>query len=657
ALTWVHDNRNAFDNPITTVNLSLGTDWNANTLPQWATLEDELRQLASDGIFVSVAAGNSFLVYNAPGLSYPAVSQYVTPVASVDSSGNLSRFSQRHNRVLAAPGERIMSTLPDHFYGGDGNKNDWGATSGTSMAAPYVAGASVLVREAMQNLGFTQITQKTIYDLFHSTADTIFDAATNANYKRLNLGRALETLVGADDYASSEELAGSLGSLQTTMHVGGTIGRLNDADFFRFTAASTGVATLSLTGPEHLAAAWKHVGAGRIEGNKLVLDVVAGQTYTVGIEGGGAAIGKYQADLALKATPPAANSGVSIVGNTAQIVGTAGNDTFEWRGGPEAAIVVNGVSYSLAGIASIQISGRGGEDSLTLIGSAATETAVLRPGRVDFAGGGVRLSGEEVERIRVIGGGSDRALLYDSAGNDLLEARPQMVHQSGAEFDHVVEGFGAVSAVAFAGGNDTARLYDSAGNDTLEGGPTSVTLRGTGFKNEARGFEQVFAYATAGNDRASLRDSQGSDTLDADPNFAWLRGSGFSIRAEGFASVTVLSTSEGTDLARLAGSAGSDEFTILGGTRQLISGNTQIRTDGFQTVAFDGRGGDDSLEFFTASDHSLLSARRDSGAIADALFATEFTNVESVLASVRQSHRLAEDLQAVDFFYRRVGRR
>ena len=34
ALRWVHNNRNAFDNPITTVNLSLGTDWNASTLPQ-----------------------------------------------------------------------------------------------------------------------------------------------------------------------------------------------------------------------------------------------------------------------------------------------------------------------------------------------------------------------------------------------------------------------------------------------------------------------------------------------------------------------------------------------------------------------------------------------------------------------------------------------
>ena len=35
ALKWVHENRNSFANPITTVNLSLGSAWNSNTVPSW----------------------------------------------------------------------------------------------------------------------------------------------------------------------------------------------------------------------------------------------------------------------------------------------------------------------------------------------------------------------------------------------------------------------------------------------------------------------------------------------------------------------------------------------------------------------------------------------------------------------------------------------
>ena len=82
ALEWVHTNRNAFANPITAVNLSLGTAWNAATVPSWAMLEDEFAQLKADGIFIAVSAGNSFTSYNTPGLSYPAASSNVVPVMS-----------------------------------------------------------------------------------------------------------------------------------------------------------------------------------------------------------------------------------------------------------------------------------------------------------------------------------------------------------------------------------------------------------------------------------------------------------------------------------------------------------------------------------------------------------------------------------------------
>jgi subtilisin family serine protease len=72
ALQWVHDHRDAFRYPITTVNMSLGASWNGSSPPAWAMLEDELAQLTQDGIFIAAAAGNSFASYQAPGLAYPA---------------------------------------------------------------------------------------------------------------------------------------------------------------------------------------------------------------------------------------------------------------------------------------------------------------------------------------------------------------------------------------------------------------------------------------------------------------------------------------------------------------------------------------------------------------------------------------------------------
>lgn len=306
ALRWVHTNRNSFTNPITAVNLSLGTAYNAATIPGWAMLEEEFAQLEADGIFVAVSAGNGFSNYKTAGLSYPAASPYVVPVMSVDDTGSLSYFSQRQSRAIAAPGRSIRSTVPDYVGNQNGKTDDWANYSGTSMASPYVAGASVLVREAMQFVGMSGITQDMIYDHMMATADEIFDTATNQYFKRLNVSAALDALIPDDDFGSTVATAQALGRISGDLSVEGLIGKRSDVDYFTFTAAASGRVTLDVTATQYLKPSFTIVGATAQGGDgSWTFDVVAGQTYSFAVSGEeGSGIGNFRVELSLSSVSP-----------------------------------------------------------------------------------------------------------------------------------------------------------------------------------------------------------------------------------------------------------------------------------------------------------------------------------------------------------------
>ncbi|MFN6537120.1 MAG: S8 family peptidase [Nostoc sp. EkiNYC01] len=161
--------RYAVDNGADVINLSLGGAYSNRTL------ESAINYASSKGVVVVMAAGND----GDSSPDYPAryASKSGIAVGAVDRNNNMADFSNRSGTsqisYVTAPGVNVYSSVPN---------NQYDTYSGTSMAAPHVAGVVALMLSANPNLTDAQVRQIVTETAGNSTQNTSF----NLNISNVN---------------------------------------------------------------------------------------------------------------------------------------------------------------------------------------------------------------------------------------------------------------------------------------------------------------------------------------------------------------------------------------------------------------------------------------------------------------------------------------
>lgn len=171
AVDWVTGRKLASPATPMVANMSLGGGY-------YAPVNTAVTNSASAGVVYAISAGNDS---GADACTKsPASTPIALTVASSTSSDARSSFSNIGTCVdIFAPGSSIRSTLPN---------NTTGVYSGTSMAAPHVAGVAALVLDATPSATVAQV-NAAIVD--NATANVITSAGTGSP------NRLLYSLIGA----------------------------------------------------------------------------------------------------------------------------------------------------------------------------------------------------------------------------------------------------------------------------------------------------------------------------------------------------------------------------------------------------------------------------------------------------------------------------
>ncbi len=169
-----------------------GGEYNSTNCP---TLFDGALSAANEQNITNVfASGNN---YYSNGVSYPACSPFSIAVGASTKQDTLALFTNRGELLdILAPGDKIISTIPG---------NNYGEKSGTSISAPFVSGAVVLIaqKQKLQNL---TLSPAQIEQLLKETAEKSIEGVPRLDVYRAVSGAGQNSINASPPIFTSTEI-------------------------------------------------------------------------------------------------------------------------------------------------------------------------------------------------------------------------------------------------------------------------------------------------------------------------------------------------------------------------------------------------------------------------------------------------------------------
>ncbi|MBR0237549.1 MAG: S8 family serine peptidase [Thermoguttaceae bacterium] len=627
ALQWIETNLNSFDNPITAVNLSVGSVSSNSNATDWKILDDELESLYNSGVFISVAAGNDYKDYPTAGVAYPACSQYTVSVGAVDGDGDIATYSQRDANTIFAPGYGIYSSVPDILGNNNNRSDDFTRMTGTSMATPVITGVSCLLREAYANMGYTSVTQKDIYSVMTTTADKVYDAATKQTYNRINVAKAVEYIYSLDAKTTTSSTTTQTNTQTNTNTSTNTNVNTNTSSN---TKTNTNTNTSTNTNVQ------TNTNSNKSTNTTTQTNTKTSSNTNVSTNTNTNTSANTSAQTSSSKNLP---DGVTVSGSKILFTGTSGADSLKVdASGSQWKFTFNGktLTYSFSTINSVQSNLGAGADTFEFIASAGTdsircyqeytlingdkyviksfgaETTSIKADSADsvvfYDSAGEdsmelnlktrsamwttgtntwMASGMKEVNVSQTAGGRNSAIIYDSDDYDLFSVTENAFAYNGMSFRSYVIGLNDVVLKSVNGGNDAVRYTAGSSAATLTAQAGASTFKTNSVSYTASGFYYTYAYAGTGRCSATLKDSADASKPDyviADVGQTKMYSSNYMTIVNGFQSVKAVSSdssSSGVDSASLYGTNSAETVTATSSGTTLSDGSRSVTISNF----------------------------------------------------------------------------